>query len=96
MKEQVQAFQAAHDDYSAILLEALGDRLAEAFAERLHQLVRTDLWAYAPDERLSGEDLLRERYVGIRPAPGYPACPDHTGKRTSGRCSTSRRTPGSS
>ncbi len=80
MKEQVQAFQAAHDDYSAILLEALGDRLAEAFAERLHQLVRTDLWAYAPDEQLTGEDLLRERYAGIRPAPGYPACPDHTGK----------------
>ncbi|MEZ5092658.1 methionine synthase [Nocardioides sp.] len=80
MQEQVAAFQAAHDDYSAILLEALGDRLAEAFAERLHQLVRTDLWGYAPDEVASGEDLLKERYVGIRPAPGYPACPDHTGK----------------
>ena len=80
MSEQVKAFQAALDDYSAILIEALGDRLAEAFAERLHQVVRTDLWAYAADEESTEQDLLKERYVGIRPAPGYPACPDHTGK----------------
>lgn len=71
------AFEAAHDDYSAILLKALADRLAEAFAERLHQRVRTELWGYAPDEQLSHEELIAEKYQGIRPAPGYPACPDH-------------------
>lgn len=71
------AFEAAHDDYSAILLKALADRLAEAFAERLHQRVRTELWGYAPDEQLSHEELIAEKYRGIRPAPGYPACPDH-------------------
>ncbi len=71
-------FKAEHDDYSDILLKALADRLAEAFAERLHQHVRTTLWGYAPDEALSIEDLIRERYHGIRPAPGYPACPDHS------------------
>jgi 5-methyltetrahydrofolate--homocysteine methyltransferase len=76
-----QRFLEAHDDYSAILLKALADRLAEAFAERLHQRVRTEFWGYAPDERLSVEDLVAERYRGIRPAPGYPACPDHTVKR---------------
>jgi 5-methyltetrahydrofolate--homocysteine methyltransferase len=70
-------FKTAHDDYQDILLKALADRLAEAFAERLHQHVRTTLWAYAPDEQLSNEDLIREKYHGIRPAPGYPACPDH-------------------
>jgi 5-methyltetrahydrofolate--homocysteine methyltransferase len=70
-----------HDDYSAIMLKALADRLAEAFAERLHQRVRTDLWGYAPDESLSNEQLIAEAYRGIRPAPGYPACPDHTIKR---------------
>src|SRR5262249_38239241 len=70
-----------HDDYSAIMLKALADRLAEAFAERLHQRVRTDLWGYAPDEALSNEQLIGEAYRGIRPAPGYPACPDHTIKR---------------
>ena len=69
-----------HDDYSAIMLKALADRLAEAFAERLHQRVRTEFWGYAPDERLSPAELIAERYVGIRPAPGYPACPDHTVK----------------
>jgi 5-methyltetrahydrofolate--homocysteine methyltransferase len=74
-------FLADHDDYSAIMLKALADRLAEAFAERLHQRVRTDLWGYAPDEALSNVDLIAERYRGIRPAPGYPACPDHTVKR---------------
>ena len=74
-------FLADHDDYSAIMLKALADRLAEAFAERLHQRVRTDLWGYANDESLSHEQLIAEAYRGIRPAPGYPACPDHTIKR---------------
>jgi 5-methyltetrahydrofolate--homocysteine methyltransferase len=69
------------DDYSAIMLKALADRLAEAFAERLHQRVRTELWGYAPDEALSNAELIAEKYRGIRPAPGYPACPDHTVKR---------------
>ncbi|MFZ9395812.1 MAG: vitamin B12 dependent-methionine synthase activation domain-containing protein, partial [Erythrobacter sp.] len=73
-----QAFLAAKDDYSDILLKALADRLAEAFAERLHQHVRTDLWGYAPDEQLTNDALIREQYRGIRPAPGYPACPDHS------------------
>ena len=71
-------FQESHDDYSDILLKALADRFAEAFAERLHQHVRMTLWGYAPDEGLSNADLIREQYKGIRPAPGYPACPDHT------------------
>jgi 5-methyltetrahydrofolate--homocysteine methyltransferase len=75
-------FEAAHDDYSAILMKALADRLAEAFAEWLHERVRRELWGYAPDEALSNEDLIAERYQGIRPAPGYPACPDHTEKAT--------------
>ena len=79
--ERVAAFRAELDDYSAILLESLADRLAEAFAERLHQRVRTEFWGYAREE-LSNEDLIAERYRGIRPAPGYPACPDHTEKRT--------------
>jgi 5-methyltetrahydrofolate--homocysteine methyltransferase len=73
-----QQFLADHDDYSAIMLKALADRLAEAFAERLHQRVRTDLWGYAPDEALGNDELIAEKYRGIRPAPGYPACPDHT------------------
>mgnify|MGYP002778735114 FL=1 len=71
-------FQADKDDYSDILLKALADRLAEAFAERLHQHVRTTLWAYAPGEQLTNEALIKEEYRGIRPAPGYPACPDHS------------------
>jgi 5-methyltetrahydrofolate--homocysteine methyltransferase len=74
------AFLADHDDYSAIMLKALADRLAEAFAECLHHRVRTDLWGYAADEQLSAEDLIAEKYRGIRPAPGYPACPDHSVK----------------
>jgi 5-methyltetrahydrofolate--homocysteine methyltransferase len=69
-----------HDDYSAIMLKALADRLAEAFAERLHQRVRTEFWGYAPDERLGTAELVAEKYGGIRPAPGYPACPDHSVK----------------
>ena len=75
-------FKEELDDYSAILLEALADRLAEAFAERLHQRVRTELWGYAAGEDLDNEALIAERYRGIRPAPGYPACPEHTEKRT--------------
>ncbi len=74
-------FEAELDDYHAIMAKALADRLAEAFAERLHQRVRAEYWGYAPDETLTGEELIREKYVGIRPAPGYPACPDHTEKR---------------
>jgi 5-methyltetrahydrofolate--homocysteine methyltransferase len=69
-----------HDDYSAIMLKALADRLAEAFAERMHQRVRTEFWGYAPDEALSNPELIAEKYRGIRPAPGYPACPDHSVK----------------
>jgi 5-methyltetrahydrofolate--homocysteine methyltransferase len=82
IEDWVRRFEAEHDDYNAILLKALADRLAEALAERLHQRVRRDLWGYAPDEALVNEDLIRERYRGIRPAPGYPACPDHTEKAT--------------
>jgi 5-methyltetrahydrofolate--homocysteine methyltransferase len=74
-------FLADHDDYSAIMLKALADRLAEAFAERLHLRVRKEFWAYAPDEALSNVELIAESYRGIRPAPGYPACPDHLIKR---------------
>lgn len=74
-------FQDDHDDYSSIMLKALADRLAEAFAESLHQRVRQDLWGYAPDESLSPEELIAEKYRGIRPAPGYPACPDHSVKQ---------------
>jgi 5-methyltetrahydrofolate--homocysteine methyltransferase len=77
----VAEFEQAHDDYNAILSKALADRLAEAFAERLHERVRTEFWGYARDERLDNEALIKERYQGIRPAPGYPACPDHTEKR---------------
>jgi 5-methyltetrahydrofolate--homocysteine methyltransferase len=80
--ERKEKLRAQHDDYGAILLEALADRLAEAFAEHLHEEVRRDLWGYAAGERLSLEDLIKERYEGIRPAPGYPAQPDHTEKRT--------------
>ncbi len=79
---KVAEFHANHDDYNSILLRALADRLAESFAEYMHRLVRTELWAYAPEEDLGNEDLIRERYRGIRPAPGYPACPDHTEKAT--------------
>jgi len=80
-QDKIKEFKAAIDDYSAILLESLADRLAEAFAERLHQRVRTEFWAYQADESLNNEDLIKERYVGIRPAPGYPACPEHTEKQ---------------
>jgi 5-methyltetrahydrofolate--homocysteine methyltransferase len=78
--ERVRQFQAQHDDYRALMLQALADRLAEAFAERLHHRVRTEFWGYAPQENASNADLIAERYQGIRPAPGYPACPDHLEK----------------
>ena len=80
--ERAAAFEAAHDDYSSILLKALADRLAESLAEHMHLRVRRDLWGYAPTEDLANEELIKERYRGIRPAPGYPACPDHTEKET--------------
>jgi len=80
--QRVGRFRAAHDDYSDILLKALAGRFAEAFAERLHQHVRTTLWGYAPQEQLTNEALIKEQYRGIRPAPGYPACPDHSIKPT--------------
>ncbi len=75
-------FEREHDDYSSILLKALADRLAEAFAEHLHERVRREYWGYAPDEALDNEALIGEKYRGVRPAPGYPACPDHTEKST--------------
>ncbi|MFG1358784.1 methionine synthase [Xanthobacter pseudotagetidis] len=81
-EDRAEAFKAANDDYSAILFKALCDRLAEAFAERMHHLVRTRFWGYAAEETLSNEDLIGEKYRGIRPAPGYPAQPDHTEKAT--------------
>lgn len=80
--ERVKQFEADHDDYSSIMLKALADRLAEAFAEYLHEKVRQQHWGYAPNEKLSAEELVKERYQGIRPAPGYPAQPDHTEKPT--------------
>ncbi|WP_225763663.1 methionine synthase [Stenotrophomonas sp. Marseille-Q4652] len=80
--EHVARFEAAHDDYNAILLKSLADRLAEALAERLHQHVRMEFWGYAADEALDNEALIAEQYRGIRPAPGYPACPDHSEKAT--------------
>jgi 5-methyltetrahydrofolate--homocysteine methyltransferase len=81
-QDRIDAFKKANDDYSAIMLESLADRLAEAFAERLHQRVRTEFWGHVPDEDLANEDLIAEKYQGIRPAPGYPACPEHTEKAT--------------
>jgi len=81
IEKHVERFEKEHDDYSAIILKALADRLAEASAEYLHERVRQDLWAYAADEQLSNDELIGEQYSGIRPAPGYPACPDHTEKK---------------
>ncbi|MCL1074409.1 methionine synthase [Shewanella dokdonensis] len=80
IEKHLAKFEAAHDDYSAIMLKCLADRLAEAFAERLHERVRKEFWGYAADEDLNNDALIREKYKGIRPAPGYPACPDHTEK----------------
>jgi 5-methyltetrahydrofolate--homocysteine methyltransferase len=81
-QDKTAEFKAANDDYNAILLESLADRLAEAFAERMHQRVRKEFWGFQPDEQLDNEALIGEKYVGIRPAPGYPACPEHTEKAT--------------
>jgi 5-methyltetrahydrofolate--homocysteine methyltransferase len=81
-QERVAAFRKDLDDYNAILLESVADRLAEAFAERMHERVRKELWGYAPDEHLDNDALIKEQYDGIRPAPGYPACPEHTEKAT--------------
>ncbi|MBV6440271.1 MAG: Methionine synthase [Saprospiraceae bacterium] len=82
IEPHIARFEAAHDDYSAIMLKALADRLAEAFAERMHERVRKEFWGYVSDEDLDNEALISEKYQGIRPAPGYPACPEHTEKRT--------------
>ncbi len=81
IERKLKEFEANHDDYNSILLKSLADRLAEAFAEKLHELIRIDFWGYS-NEKLSSEDLIKEKYQGIRPAPGYPACPDHTQKET--------------
>ena len=81
-KELADAFEADNDDYNSIMIKALADRLAEAFAEYLHKEVRTKYWSYSNDENLTNEDLIKENYKGIRPAPGYPACPDHLEKKT--------------
>ncbi|HEV8411219.1 MAG TPA: vitamin B12 dependent-methionine synthase activation domain-containing protein, partial [Gemmatimonadaceae bacterium] len=80
--EKVAEFEAVHDDYNSIMVKALADRLAEALAERLHERVRREFWGYAPNEHLDNSAIIREQYQGIRPAPGYPACPDHTEKKT--------------
>jgi len=80
IQEHIKRFEADHDDYNSILLKALADRLAEAFAEKLHHLVRTEYWGYARNENWDNDALIKEKYQGIRPAPGYPACPDHTEK----------------
>jgi len=82
IEPHLERFEKEHDDYSSIMLKALADRLAEAFAERLHERVRREFWGYAPDERFANDDLIKETYRGIRPAPGYPACPDHAEKAT--------------
>ncbi len=81
LEKLVEKFEQDHDDYQSIMAKALADRLAEAFAELMHERVRKELWGYAPDEQLSNQDLIEEKYRGIRPAPGYPACPDHTEKQ---------------
>jgi 5-methyltetrahydrofolate--homocysteine methyltransferase len=92
--EHVARFEAQHDDYSSIMLKALADRLAEALAERMHERVRREFWAYAPHEHLDNSHLIREEYQGIRPAPGYPACPDHTEKALLWRLLDADRTAG--
>jgi len=94
IEEHVRRFEAAHDDYSAIMLKALADRLAEAFAECLHERVRRELWGYEQGEQLTNDQLIREQYRGIRPAPGYPACPDHTEKATLWRLLEAERRAG--
>src|SRR5690606_3354400 len=79
-EELAKEYKAKNDDYNSIMVKALADRLAEAFAEHMHAQVRKEFWAYAPEEALTNDELIRERYQGVRPAPGYPACPDHTEK----------------
>src|SRR5437764_6747911 len=93
MEPLVRKYRADHDDYNAIMVEALADRLAEACAERMHKIAR-DTWGYGRDENLGADDLIRERYRGIRPAPGYPACPDHTEKETIWRLLDAERNAG--
>ena len=80
IEQHIKNFEANHDDYNKIILQALSDRLAEALAELLHKKTRQEFWGYVKDEQMSNEALIREEYMGIRPAPGYPACPDHTEK----------------
>ena len=82
IEKYVKQYEEAQDDYNAILLKALADRLAEALAEYMHKKIRTEIWAYDTDENLDNSSLIREKYRGIRPAPGYPACPEHTEKET--------------
>ena len=82
IEKKLKEFEKNHDDYSSILLKALADRLAEAFTEHLHARVRKEFWGYAKDEKLTNEEIIQEKYQGIRPAPGYPAQPDHTEKKT--------------
>jgi 5-methyltetrahydrofolate--homocysteine methyltransferase len=77
----VEAYEKDHDDYNSIMIKAIADRLAEAFAEKMHELVRKEYWGFAPNEQLTDDEIIREKYNSIRPAPGYPACPDHTEKR---------------
>ena len=81
IEKQLKIFEKKNDDYNSIMLKALADRLAEAFAERMHALTRKEFWGYAKKESVTHEQIIKEKYVGIRPAPGYPACPDHTEKR---------------
>jgi 5-methyltetrahydrofolate--homocysteine methyltransferase len=80
IEEKIKEFEAQHDDYNSIMIKVLADRLAEAIAERMHERVRKEFWAYDKTEDLSNDELIKEKYNGIRPAPGYPACPDHTEK----------------
>jgi 5-methyltetrahydrofolate--homocysteine methyltransferase len=86
IEKKLKEFESKHDDYSAIMLKALADRLAEAFAEKMHQRVRTELWGYVASESLTNDELIQEKYQGIRPAPGYPACPDHLVKKEMFEC----------
>ncbi|MDX5483210.1 MAG: methionine synthase, partial [Hymenobacteraceae bacterium] len=94
IEKLLEKYEAEHDDYRSIMVKALADRLAEAFAELMHEKVRKELWGYAPDEQLDNEGLIREQYKGIRPAPGYPGCPDHTEKTTLFKLLDAERTSG--
>ena len=94
VQDRIAEFKAEHDDYSAILLESLADRFAEGFAELLHERVRKEYWGYSPDESLDNKELIKEQYQGIRPAPGYPANPEHTEKETLWRLLDAERAAG--